>query len=149
MNRRKGFTLIELLVVIAIIGILAAMLFPVFARARESAHKASCLANVKQLGMALMMYCDDNDGTYPMSYYYANGANSNNGYHHWSCLVYDYVKNDRSSSALPGAVGRPPASPPRPSTPPDGQISLNKTDDLDRRPERERLPGSPHLLYRQ
>ena len=51
MRGRKGFTLIELLVVIAIIGILAAMLFPVFARARESAHKVSCLSNLKNLGL--------------------------------------------------------------------------------------------------
>jgi len=53
MSRRRGFTLIELLVVIAIIGILAAMLFPVFARARESARKVQCLANVKNLALAM------------------------------------------------------------------------------------------------
>jgi len=60
-RRRKGFTLIELLVVIAIIGILAAMVFPVFARARESARKAVCLANVKNLSLAFQMYFLDND----------------------------------------------------------------------------------------
>ena len=58
-HRRTGFTLIELLVVIAIIGILAAMLFPVFARARESARKTQCLANVKNIAMALQMYVSD------------------------------------------------------------------------------------------
>src|SRR5512135_211244 len=61
MQRRKGFTLIELLVVIAIIGILAAMLFPVFARARESARKVQCLSNVKNIAMAMQMYLGDWD----------------------------------------------------------------------------------------
>ena len=60
-RRRKGFTLIELLVVIAIIGILAAMLFPVFAKARESARKIQCLSNVKNIAMALQMYLADWD----------------------------------------------------------------------------------------
>ena len=54
--KRKGFTLIELLVVIAIIAILAAILFPVFSRAREQARKAACLSNLKQIGTGLMMY---------------------------------------------------------------------------------------------
>lgn len=57
----KGFTLIELLVVIAIIAILAAILFPVFSRAREKAYQTSCLSNVKQLMLATQMYCSDND----------------------------------------------------------------------------------------
>jgi len=62
---RKAFTLIELLVVIAIIAILAAILFPVFAQARESARKASCLSNTKQLGLGIMMYVQDYDEVYP------------------------------------------------------------------------------------
>jgi len=64
-SRRKGFTLIELLVVIAIIGILAAMVFPVFARARESARKAVCLSNVKNIALAIQMYLADNNDTLP------------------------------------------------------------------------------------
>jgi prepilin-type N-terminal cleavage/methylation domain-containing protein len=64
-SRSRGFTLIELLVVIAIIAILAALLFPVFARARESARRASCLSNLKQLGTAFMMYTQDYDEVYP------------------------------------------------------------------------------------
>jgi len=64
-TRRRGFTLIELLVVIAIIGILAAMVFPVFARARESARKAVCLSNVKNIALAIQMYLTDSNDTLP------------------------------------------------------------------------------------
>src|SRR5579859_226905 len=61
MNRKNAFTLIELLVVIAIIAILAAILFPVFAQAREKARSISCLSNMKELGLAFMQYEQDND----------------------------------------------------------------------------------------
>lgn len=64
-NPRSGFTLIELLVVIAIIAILAAILFPVFAQAREKARAASCLSNTKQISIAFMMYNQDNDEGFP------------------------------------------------------------------------------------
>jgi prepilin-type N-terminal cleavage/methylation domain-containing protein/prepilin-type processing-associated H-X9-DG protein len=62
LRKQTGFTLIELLVVIAIIAILAAILFPVFAKARSRAQTTSCLNNMNQLGKAMMMYCDDNEG---------------------------------------------------------------------------------------
>lgn len=65
MKARKGFTLIELLVVIAIIAILAAILFPVFAKAREKARQASCASNLKQVGSAVMQYTQDYDETLP------------------------------------------------------------------------------------
>jgi prepilin-type N-terminal cleavage/methylation domain-containing protein/prepilin-type processing-associated H-X9-DG protein len=67
-QRRKGFTLIELLVVIAIIAILAAILFPVFAQARDKARQASCLSNEKQIGYALTMYRQDYDETWPIAF---------------------------------------------------------------------------------
>ena len=62
---RRGFTLIELLVVIAIIAILAAILFPVFASARESARRTTCVSNLRQLGMAAHMYAGDYDELFP------------------------------------------------------------------------------------
>jgi prepilin-type N-terminal cleavage/methylation domain-containing protein/prepilin-type processing-associated H-X9-DG protein len=64
-HKKGGFTLIELLVVIAIIAILAAILFPVFAKAREMARKSSCLANLKEITLAYTMYINDSDGTCP------------------------------------------------------------------------------------
>jgi prepilin-type N-terminal cleavage/methylation domain-containing protein/prepilin-type processing-associated H-X9-DG protein len=72
--RRTAFTLIELLVVIAIIAILAAILFPVFAQAREAARRAACLSNTKQIGTAMMMYVQDYDETTPSAFDYVGGA---------------------------------------------------------------------------
>ena len=73
----EAFTLIELLVVIAIIAILAAILFPVFAQAREKARAASCLSNLKQIGLALMMYVQDYDELLPVPFPNAKGDNPN------------------------------------------------------------------------
>lgn len=64
-RERRGFTLIELLVVIAVIAILAALLFPVFARARAKAQQAACISNLHQLGLAIIMYASDYDGVFP------------------------------------------------------------------------------------
>lgn len=88
---RRGFTLIELLVVIAIIAILAAILFPVFAKAREKARQASCSSNLKQLGLAYKMYLSDYDDRYPSVYDDALGYPA--GRIIWADKIYPYVKN--------------------------------------------------------
>lgn len=87
---RRGFTLIELLVVIAIIAILAAILFPVFARARESARKTSCMSNVRQLGLACQMYAQDYDELLPCDYY---ACNSQTTHTRLVAQILPYIKN--------------------------------------------------------
>ena len=85
--KRHGFTLIELLVVIAIIAILAAILFPVFAKAREKARQTSCANNEKQMGTAIMQYTQDYDEKYPGRY---EGWNE---WMSWKELIQPYIKN--------------------------------------------------------
>lgn len=81
-----AFTLIELLVVIAIIAILAATLFPVFARARENARRSSCQSNLKQVGIGMMQYAQDYDETMPCQFYGAN---------RWYQVVQPYIKSEQ------------------------------------------------------
>ena len=101
MVRRDGFTLIELLVVIAIIAILAAILFPVFAGAKQRAHQTKCLNNLKQLSIALRQYSDDNDGRVPLisTYNFPGHKNWCGSVNAWDRVVlqngslWPYVKN--------------------------------------------------------
>jgi prepilin-type N-terminal cleavage/methylation domain-containing protein/prepilin-type processing-associated H-X9-DG protein len=100
MRQKQAFTLIELLVVIAIISILAAILFPVFARARESARRASCMSNLKQVGLGMMMYVQDYDEIYPPRLTGWQGTplggdwgNSANTYWYWPQMIYPYTKS--------------------------------------------------------
>jgi prepilin-type N-terminal cleavage/methylation domain-containing protein/prepilin-type processing-associated H-X9-DG protein len=92
----RGFTLIELLVVIAIIAILAAILFPVFAQAREKARQTTCLSNLKQIGTGLTMYAQDYDEMLPGSKVYANPGHplyKTYGWALWVPIIDPYVKN--------------------------------------------------------
>jgi len=98
---RSGFTLIELLVVIAIIAILAAILFPVFSRAREKARQASCQSNLKQLALAVLMYIQDYDETYP-PFAYMVGAVPITAFQ----MVIPYMKNDQILLCPDDKVGR-------------------------------------------
>jgi prepilin-type N-terminal cleavage/methylation domain-containing protein len=91
--KRRAFTLIELLVVIAIIAILAAVLFPVFARAREKARQSACLSNLKQMGVAIQMYTQDYDERVPMSADQL-AQNAGDGWlSFWFGKIQPYVKN--------------------------------------------------------
>src|SRR6266568_5412057 len=99
--KRLGFTLIELLVVIAIIAILAAILFPVFAKARDKGRQAVCLSNLRQIGTALVMYSQDYDETHPGVWFgppslqsWSQPSNATLFYK-WMDAVYPYVKNEQ------------------------------------------------------
>ena len=98
-RRFPAFTLVELLVVIAIIAILAAILFPVFARARESARRSACLSNFKQIGLGMMQYTQDYDETLPR-FSFGNGYNGFAGYGaaggdgaRWADMIAPYTKS--------------------------------------------------------
>lgn len=128
-ERKSAFTLIELLVVIAIISILASILFPVFARARENARRTTCLSNLKQINLGMMQYTQDNDERYPVYVYFnttetpgvvspgpANGGqwypSSTSTYWFWQNMIYPYVKSVQvficPSSPIAGADFRVP-----------------------------------------
>ena len=110
---RPAFTLVELLVVIAIIAILAAILFPVFARARENGRRASCQSNLKQIGMGLIQYSQDNDEILIADWY---GANTTDGpadtyppggakvSYKWADAAFPYIKSEQVFTC-PSATG--------------------------------------------
>src|SRR5579872_1917861 len=113
---KSAFTLIELLVVIAIIAILAAILFPVFAQAREKARAISCLSNCKQMGLATDMYKTDYDGTWPLWW---NGSPTCVGNptcgRYWSGAILPYMKNHQIRKC-PNDKNQAPPNPDQEST---------------------------------
>lgn len=92
MRHRTAFTLIELLVVIAIIAILAAILFPVFAQARAKARAITCVSNLKQIGLATVMYVQDFDETYPCGWIPDGGDGSQDGVTVWRLVLLPYIQ---------------------------------------------------------
>src|SRR5687768_15561281 len=107
MKKQSGFTLIELLVVIAIIAILAAILFPVFAQAREKARQTSCLSNMKQQGLAVMLYAQDYDETVPPWWVWNRVPTNPKGWgeiYYWYVNLLPYVKS-RDMFRCPSANG--------------------------------------------
>ena len=136
---RKAFTLIELLVVIAIIAILASILFPVFARARENARRTSCLSNLKQLGLGVMQYVQDYDDTYPTTSRYTWGVygQSNSG-------TTTFWFNDLQSYVKSTQVFRCPSSPLK-----DGSIQVANygANQLMMKPHNARDSSTPPVLY--
>jgi prepilin-type N-terminal cleavage/methylation domain-containing protein/prepilin-type processing-associated H-X9-DG protein len=94
-QKKSGFTLIELLVVIAIIAILAAILFPVFASAREKARQITCLSNLKQIGLASVMYVQDSDEIEPVGY----GGDGTQNYDYWYYTIMPYIAGANANVA--------------------------------------------------
>jgi len=106
---QNGFTLIELLVVIAIITVLAAMLFPVFARVRENARRTACLSSLQQIGLGLLQYMQDNDERNTRQWYGSSGDSNATTSYKWMDAIFPYVKSEKvfncPSHSLPAVVG--------------------------------------------
>src|SRR5262249_31052039 len=136
--QRKGFTLIELLVVIAIIAILAAILFPVFAQAREKARQTTCASNLKQLGLGAMMYAQDYDQRYVP--WWGDGVSKGQG---WSSILLPYEKTHHIfPPPAEGGGGAPPKNP-NPSYPMKGDWSSRDRRALSRSNTNEKGAGPP------
>jgi len=107
---RRAFTLIELLVVIAIIAILAAILFPVFAQAKEAAKKTTCLSHSKEVGIGIMLYIGDYDDTYPKGYYYELNGPTVGRRVQWAYTLQPYIKSQQMFKCPTDFLPTPPAT---------------------------------------
>lgn len=105
---KRGFTLIELLVVIAIIAILAALLFPVFIKAKEAADLSVCLSNLSQLGKARQLYSDDYEGRLPLNFSWYGMQNGNNHCEGYYMVLTKYTRNRSGSFVCPKAYPKEP-----------------------------------------
>jgi len=149
-TRRDGFTLIELLVVIVIIGIIAAMLLPVLARAKEKARRTTCLNNLKQWGLAQSMYLDDNGQNFPKTKIPNNTPGAPGGYFEdnplWNDLFDFYFQKppqglDAWFNALPPYVANPPLYAYAIQNGPEGIASFNNGNNVFRCPTAIIDPG--------
>lgn len=108
-NALAGFTLIELLVVIAIISILTAILFPIFARARENARRTTCMSNLRQIGLGVMQYIQDYDEQNTLIWYGSSSGDSSATSYKWMDAIFPYVKSEQlfncPSHTLPVTIG--------------------------------------------
>jgi len=141
----EGFTLIELLVVISIIALLASILLPSLSRAREMAKGASCLSNLRNIGISLLAYNQDNEGYYPSAYSYIDGNSGASGYYHWTAALSadDYLRGVTSGkfpkvanqfvcpSHTAGGWAPTNFTARRIPTPPSGQVSQDTTGTMD------------------
>ena len=124
-TRPSAFTLIELLVVIAVIALLAAILFPAFARARENARRSSCQSNLKQIGLGLFQYVQDHDGTFPTAF---GGTGDSADPYGWADAIQPYLKSTQIYQCPSEATGAPVTSTsPSTSTDETENVSVNNS----------------------
>ncbi|MCC7518275.1 MAG: type II secretion system protein [Verrucomicrobiae bacterium] len=126
---RFGFTLIELLVVVAIISILAGLLTPALSRARESARSMGCMSNLRQWGLAILLYCQDNDGLFPLHNYPALNSNWNQKVDRYIGL--DYSKIYQNPEAYRSTIYFCPSQKPLLSDPNEARLHYSVNIDLD------------------